>query len=80
MKKVIFSQVMTDNGTAEFSGVYDRYGLPVKVILEVDDVGIVLTAVRRKLTDLELMEICNSADGCENCVFQGDCDDEGEIN
>ena len=23
MKKVIFSQVMTDNGTAEFSGVYD---------------------------------------------------------
>lgn len=24
MKKVIFSQVMTDNGTAEFSGVYDR--------------------------------------------------------
>lgn len=23
MKKVIFSQVMTDNGIAEFSGVYD---------------------------------------------------------
>ena len=80
MKKVIFSQVMTDNGTAEFSGVYDRNGLPVKVILEVDDDGIVLTAVRRKLTDLELMEICNSADGYENCIFQGDCDDEGGVN
>jgi len=80
MKKVIFSQVMTDNGTAEFSGVYDRNGLPVKIVLEADNDGIVLTAVRRKLTDLELMEICNSADGCENCVFQGDCDDEGEIN
>lgn len=80
MKKVIFSQVMTDNGTAEFAGVYDRNGLPVKIILEADDDGIVLTAVRRKLTDLELMEICNSADGYENCIFQGDCDDEGEIN
>lgn len=55
MKKVIFSQVMTDNGIAEFSGVYDRNGLPVKIILEADD------------------------DGCENCIFRGDCDDEGEI-
>ena len=36
-----------------------------------------LTVVRRKLTDIELMEICNSTDGCENCIFQGDCDDEG---
>lgn len=80
MKKVIFSQVMTDNGTAEFSGVYDRNGLPVKIILEADDDGIVLTAVRRKLTDIELMEICNSADGCESCIFQGDCDDEGGCN
>jgi len=77
MKKVIFSQVMTGNGTAEFSGVYDENGLPVKIVLEVDDDGIVLTAVRRKLTDIELMEICNSADCCEYCIFQGDCDDEG---
>ena len=61
MKKVIFSQVMTDNGTAEFSGVYDRNGLPVKIILEADNDGIVLTAVRRKLTDIELMEIALTA-------------------
>lgn len=80
MKKIIFSQVMTDNGTAEFSGVYDRNGLPVKIILEADNDGIVLTAVRRNLTDLELMEICDSSGGCENCIFQGDCDDEGGSN
>jgi len=43
-----------------------RNGLPVKIILEADNDGIVLTAVRRKLTDIELMEICNSADGCED--------------
>lgn len=36
----------TANTTAEFSGVYDRNGLPVKIILEADDDGIVLTAVR----------------------------------
>lgn len=77
MKKVIYSQVMTDNGTAEFSGVYDRNGLPVNVELEVNEDGVVLIVVRRKLTDIELMEICNSTDGCENCIFQGDCDDEG---
>ena len=80
MKKVIFSQIMTDNGTAEFAGVYDKNDLPVKIILEVDNDGVVLTAVRRKLTDTELMEICDSSGGCESCIFQGDCDDEGEIN
>ncbi len=37
MKKVIFSQVMTDNGTAEFAGIYDKNGLPVKIVLEIDD-------------------------------------------
>lgn len=80
MKKVIFSQILTTNGTSEFSGIYDQNGLPVKIILEIDDDGVVLTAMRRKLTDIELMEICNSADGCESCVFQGDCDDECEVN
>lgn len=80
MKKVIFSQILTANGTTEFSGLFTESGLPVKVVLEVDDDGIVLTAVRRKLTDIELMEICNSADGCETCIFGGDCDDEGEIS
>lgn len=76
----MFSQILTTNGTSEFSGIYDQNGLPVKIILEIVDDGVVLTAMRRKLTDIELMEICNSADGCESCVFQGDCDDEGEIN
>ena len=76
MKKVIFSQVMTTSGKLVFSGLYDENGLPVNVELEVNEDGVVLTAVRRKLTDIELMEICNSADGCENCIFQGDCDED----
>lgn len=76
MKKVIYSQVLAENGITNFSGLYEENGLPVNVELEVNEDGVVLTVVRRKLTDIELMEICNSTDGCENCVFQGDCDDE----
>lgn len=77
MRKIIFTQVMTTNGTASFSGLYDENGLPVKVELEKDDEVVVLTAVRRKLTNEELMEICNSCGDCDECVFGGDCDDEG---
>ena len=80
MKKVIYSQVLAENGITNFSGLYDENGLPVNVELEVNENGVVLTVVRRKLTDIELMEICNSTDGCENCIFQGDCDDEGAMN
>lgn len=77
MKKVVYSQVLAENGITNFSGLYDKNGLPVNVELEVNEDGVVLTVVRRKLTDIELMEICNSTNGCENCIFQGDCDDEG---
>ena len=47
MRKIIFTQVLTANGNAVFSGLYDENGLPVKVELEKDDEGVVLTAVRR---------------------------------
>lgn len=80
MKKVVYSQVLAENGITNFSGLYDENSLPVNVELEVNEDGVVLTVVRRKLTDIELMEICNSTDGCENCIFQGDCDDEGGSN
>ena len=64
MRKIIFTQVLTANGNAVFSGLYDENGLPVKVELEKDDEGVVLTAVRRKLTN--------------EGVFGGDCDDESD--
>ena len=68
---------MTTNGNASFSGLYDENGLPIKVELEKNDDCVVLTAVRRKLTDIELMKICNSCGDCDECIFGGDCDDEG---
>ena len=35
MKKVIYSQVLAENGITNFSGLYDENGLPVNVELEV---------------------------------------------
>ena len=36
MKKIIFAQVLTTNGTTEFSGLYDENGNPVSVETECD--------------------------------------------
>ena len=35
MKKVVYSQVLAENGITNFSGLYDKNGLPVNVELEV---------------------------------------------
>jgi len=37
-----------------------------------------MTIMHKELTDEEKMRICDRTEGCENCVFQGDCDDEGD--
>lgn len=78
MKKVIYSQVLAENGITNFSGLYDENGLPVNVELEVNEDGVVLTVVRRKMTDIELMEICNSTDGCGVCPISELCSEETE--
>ena len=36
MRKIIFTQVITDNGKTTFSGLFDRNGLPVMIELEKD--------------------------------------------
>ncbi|WP_287617614.1 hypothetical protein [Ruminococcus sp.] len=36
MRKIIFAQVLTTNGTTEFSGLYDENGNPVVVEMECD--------------------------------------------
>ena len=43
MKKLILAQVLTTNGTAECSGLYDENGDPVTVEIEKDDSGVSLT-------------------------------------
>ena len=46
MRKIIFAQVLTTNGTTEFSGLYDENGNPVVVEMECDESGVTLTIWR----------------------------------
>ncbi len=50
MNKVIFSQVLTENGITIFKKLYDENGLPVNVELEMNEDGVVLTIIRREIT------------------------------
>lgn len=49
MKKVIYSQVLAENGITNFSGLYDENGLPVNVELEVNEDGVVMTIMHKEL-------------------------------
>lgn len=51
MKKVIFSQILAGNGVTNFSGLFDENGLPVRVELEKNADGVVLTVLRRELSE-----------------------------
>lgn len=76
MKKIIFTQVMTENGKSIFSGLFDSNGLPVTVELEKDSEGAALTAIRRELSEFEKQEICCQYDDCDICPLCQDCDEE----
>ena len=79
MRKIIFTQVMTDNGKSTFSGLYDKGGLPVIVEIEKDDAGVALTAVRRNLSEFEKEKLCCKYEDCESCPLcreYMDCEEE----
>ena len=78
MKKVIFSQVFAENGITNFSGLYDENGLPVNVELEVNEDGVVMTILRRELTDEEQMKICDRSVDCGVCPISEQCREEAE--
>lgn len=46
MRKIIFAQVLTTNGTTVFSGLFDENENPVSVETECDDSGVTLTIWR----------------------------------
>lgn len=76
MRKIIFTQVMTDNGKSTFSGLYDKGGLPVIVEIEKNDVGVALTAMRRNLSEFEKEKLCCKYEDCESCPLCDDCGGE----
>lgn len=73
MKKIIFTQVITENGRSTFSGLFDSNGLPVTVELEKDSEGTTLTAFRRELSEFEKQEICCQYDDCDDCPHNNYC-------
>lgn len=78
MKKVVFSQVLAENGITNFSGLYDENGLPVNVELDVNEDGVVMTILRRELTDEEQMKICDCSEDCGVCPISEQCREEAE--
>lgn len=76
MRKIIFTQVLTDNGKSVFHGLFDKNGLPVAIELEKDDDGTAMTAVRRELSEFEKQQFCCQFDNCDICPLYEDCKDE----
>lgn len=77
MKKVIFAQVLTENGKTNFNGLYDENGISVKIELEKDDEGTLMTILRNDITEAEKNSICDKQSDCEKCPIFNICQ-EGE--
>lgn len=85
MKKIIFAQVLTTNGKTEFSGLYDKNGVPVSVETECDDNGVSLTVWRNVpdrerrdcgISEEEIERTCAMHDDCGDCPLNDFCMEE----
>ncbi|WP_124100932.1 hypothetical protein [Ruminococcus sp. Marseille-P6503] len=88
MKKIIFAQILTTNGTTEFSGLYDENGDPVIVETERDDSGVSLTIWRNApdreqpdcgISEEEIERTCAMHDDCGDCPLYDYCGEETEV-
>ena len=87
MKRIIFAQVLTTNGTTEFWGLYDENGNPVSVETEKDDCGVTLTIWRdvpdkeRRdcgISEEEIQRTCAMFDDCGDCLLKEYCESEAK--
>lgn len=88
MKKIIFAQVLTTNGTTEFSGLYDENGNPVVVEMECDESGVTLTIWRNApererrdcgISEEEIERTCAMYDDCGDCPLSDYCNEDEEV-
>ena len=88
MKKLILAQVLTTNGTAECSGLYDENGDPVTVEIEKDDSGVSLTIWQNTeererrdcgISEEEIQRACAMYEDCDECPLKDYCGDESEV-
>lgn len=89
MKKLILAQVLTTNGTAECSGLYDENGDPVTVEVEKDDSGVSLTIWKKSeerechdcgISEEEIQRTCAMYEDCDECPLKDYCGDESEVS
>lgn len=89
MKKLILAQVLTTNGTAECSGLYDENGDPVTVEIEKDDSGVSLTIWQNTeererrdcgISEEEIQRTCAMYEDCDECPLKDYCGDESEVS
>ena len=78
MKKVILTQVLTENGRTAFAELYDENALPVTVELEVDNSSAVMTIARRDLSEQEKDELCGDYESCDDCPICDICEEDEE--
>ena len=85
MKKLILAQVLTTNGTAECSGLYDENGDPVTVEVEKDDSGVSLTIWQNTeererrdcgISEKEIQRSCAMHEDCDECPLKEHCEIE----
>ena len=83
MKKLILAQVLTTNGTAECSGLYDENGDPVTVEIEKDDSGVSLTIWQNTeererrdcgISEEEIQRTCAMYEDCDECPLKEHCE------
>ena len=88
MRKIIFAQVLTTNGTTEFSGLYDENGNPVVVEMECDESGVTLTIWRNApererrdcgISEEEIERTCAMYDDCGDCPPWDYCNEDEEV-
>lgn len=88
MRKIIFAQVLTTNGTTVFSGLFDENENPVSVETECDDSGVTLTIWRNApeterrdcgISEEEIERTCSMYDGCNECPLWDYCNEDEEV-
>ena len=88
LRKIIFAQVLTTNGTTEFSGLYDENGNPVVVEMECDESGVTLTIWRNApererrdcgISEEEIERTCAMYDDCGDCPLWDYCNEDEEV-
>ncbi len=83
INNLIFGSLITANGKSTFSGLCDKNGVPVKVMLEKDGNDVMLAVYAEGcddrprdcgISDEEIDRVCQEQENCENCPLRECCE------